>query len=79
MPVYEYRCQGCQTKFELRRSFGQADSPTNCPHCESDQVRRLLSMFASYSKGEGGVSTPVAGGGGGCSGCSSGSCASCGH
>jgi len=77
MPVYEYVCQGCQAKFELRRGFGHADDPTVCPHCQGEQVRRLMSTFACFSKGDGGATASV--GGGGCSGCSSGSCASCGH
>lgn len=78
MPIYEYRCQGCQAKFELRRGFGQADDPATCPNCQGDQVRRLLSVFAAYSKGADGAPAKSVGGSS-CGSCSSGSCASCGH
>ena len=77
MPVYEYKCKGCQTKFELRRSFSQADADTSCPHCQGQEVQRLISSFACFSKDAGGASSAV--GGSSCSGCASGSCATCGH
>ncbi|MCL4466496.1 MAG: zinc ribbon domain-containing protein [Chloroflexi bacterium] len=77
MPIYEYRCEGCQTKFELLRSFSRADEPAECPTCRAVGARRLISAFACFSKSDGGATTAV--GGGGCSGCSAGSCASCGH
>ncbi len=76
MPIYEFACQSCQAKFELRRSFGQADDPATCPQCQSTQAKRLLSTFACFSKGEGGATTAV--GGSACGGCSATSCAGCG-
>lgn len=76
MPVYEYLCQSCQTKFELLRTFSQADHDTVCPRCQGGQARRLISSFSSFSKGEGGVTTAV--GGSSCGSCAASSCASCG-
>ncbi len=76
MPVYEYRCADCGTKFEklLRISAASADGIT-CPDC-GGSARRQLSVFAAFRKGESGQVTSV---GGGCAGCAGGSCASCGH
>jgi putative FmdB family regulatory protein len=76
MPIYEYKCQECTNKFELLRSFGRADDAAQCPRCQSDNARRLVSMFASFSKGDGGVMTAV--GGSSCSSCAATSCATCG-
>ncbi len=44
MPIYEYVCGGCQTRFEkLVRRFGESVA---CPSCASDEVDRQLSVFA---------------------------------
>lgn len=76
MPIYEYRCAACGCKFERLRSMSAADSPTTCPDCGGSSAERLLSRFAALSKGDGGTTTSI--GGGGCGGCSGSSCASCG-
>lgn len=72
MPIYEYCCQNCGHKFELLRSFSEADAPTNCEKCKESKVKRLLSKVNSFSDGTNLNS------GSSCSGCSSGSCSSCG-
>ncbi len=77
MPIYEYCCPECETKFDLLRPFSQADAPAVCPKCHHEGGRRLVSAFASFSKDSSGSTTPISGGGGGCSGCSGGSCATC--
>lgn len=47
MPLYSYRCTGCNTAFEaLVRS---SDTPT-CPSCGSEHLERLLSMPAAEGK-----------------------------
>lgn len=77
MPIYEYRCPHCELKFELLRPFSKADAPATCPKCGGQDTQRLISRFASFSKGSSGETTSL--GGGGCAGCSSGSCAGCKH
>ena len=53
MPLYEYYCSGCKTKFELLVSHQHADDVV-CTKCHSEKVRRLLSTFAFTGKvGEG--------------------------
>ena len=56
MPIYEFECQSCHTKFDhLARTM--AGSPAvNCPQCASAETRRALSVFAVAAEG-GGTST----------------------
>ncbi|HZR44938.1 MAG TPA: zinc ribbon domain-containing protein [Ktedonobacteraceae bacterium] len=46
MPLYEYYCADCKSKFELLVSHQHADDIV-CVKCHSEKVRRLLSVFAS--------------------------------
>lgn len=47
MPLYSYRCTGCDAAFEtLVRS---SDTPA-CPACGSQQLERLLSLPAAEGK-----------------------------
>ena len=78
MPIYEYACAGCKHTFEKRRMMSQADAEIACPECGSMETKRGLSRFAAFSKGNGGSSHAVAGGGG-CQSCASGHCGSCSH
>lgn len=50
MPIYEYTCKSCQTKFEkLVRSMSQREE-IPCPKCGSSQTARDLSVFAVGSE-----------------------------
>jgi putative FmdB family regulatory protein len=44
MPIFEYRCRECGTKFE--RIVGSSETVVTCKNCESRQVDQLLSVFA---------------------------------
>jgi len=48
MPLYEYYCSDCKSKFELLVSHKFADDVV-CTKCHSEKVRRLLSVFAAQS------------------------------
>ncbi len=74
MPIYEYVCENCAKKFELLRSFSEADKAADCPVCHSAQTHRAVSKCFSKSDG-----MTVSSGSGGCHSCAGGSCASCGH
>lgn len=68
MPVYEYYCRSCESKFEKLRPVSASDQPSECPagHPGAD---RAISVFAAFSKGAVSEAAPVAGGccgGGGC-------------
>jgi putative FmdB family regulatory protein len=59
MPLYEYTCASCATRFEaLVRSFREE---IVCPRCASKEVEKQLSTFAMS-----GVSSADSGGGCGC-------------
>ncbi len=44
MPIFEYRCRDCGTKFE-NISYS-SNSEIVCKNCSSTQVEKLLSVFA---------------------------------
>ena len=50
MPIYEYRCQDCGTKFEklVRRSEA---SETECPSCGQKHLQQEFSTFAAHANG----------------------------
>ena len=48
MPIYEYRCEPCEKRFE---SFVMSSSEqVNCPDCQGE-VKKLMSTFASVVPG----------------------------
>ena len=51
MPIYEYECEKCLLRFELKRSFGE-DGRGYCPRCGSE-ARRLFSPIPIIFKGSG--------------------------
>jgi len=66
MPIYEYRCKDCDTVFEtFVSSIPDADKVV-CKKCESKNVEKQISTFASRLSGSN-SSTPA----GALSGCSS--------
>ena len=73
MPLYEYECLDCETRFDALRGMSEADDPISCPQCESQETQRMISLFSAV--GDQGV---IAGEGGSCASCSpSASCATC--
>lgn len=69
MPLYEYRCKSCDTRFEARRSMAEADAPVTCPEGHVG-AQRLLTVFATTGRAAGGEARPAAPmpAGGGCCG-----------
>jgi len=49
MPIYEYECEKCGERFELRRSVSDSDSEIRCPKCETENPQRVFSMFTAGS------------------------------
>ncbi len=76
MPIYEYSCTKCNNRFEMLHSLENAGEAVTCPVC-GDKAKRVLSACATFSRGENGISKPIARSGNSCGGCSSGSCSSC--
>ncbi|MEE8194595.1 MAG: zinc ribbon domain-containing protein [Dehalococcoidales bacterium] len=75
MPIYEYICSGCQSRFELLRPMSRSGDGVLCPRCHSP-AERALSTFACFSRDESGLTSSVAGAS--CSSCRATSCDSCG-
>lgn len=51
MPIYEYQCEGCASRFEVKQSI--KDAPlTTCERC-GQSLRRLISSPGIMFKGSG--------------------------
>jgi putative FmdB family regulatory protein len=70
MPIYEYRCDVCERRFEVLTSFAERDRGQICPSCESSRTRVQVSSFAPIGAVSGGDLSPLpmASSGGGCCG-----------
>jgi putative FmdB family regulatory protein len=73
MPLYEYVCDHCETRFEELRPAGRMDAEASCPTGHTG-ARRVLSTFAALTKDAYGEPESFGGGGcgGGCTNCSCG-------
>ncbi|MBN9420361.1 hypothetical protein ABS71_02795 [bacterium SCN 62-11] len=49
MPIFEYACNQCEQRFE--KLLRKADQPVDCPQCQSPDLRKLFSTFASPAPG----------------------------
>lgn len=73
MPIFEYQCQACNESFEtLVRTAADGDR-VSCPSCQSEQVTKKFSAFAtaivnqsSPSRGSGNGGIGPCGSGCGC-------------
>ena len=68
MPFYEYRCEGCEARFQ---TFDKTmnSPPPRCPKCQGTKVKRLPSVFGV------GAAAPESAGPSRCGSCrQSGSC-----
>ena len=78
MPVYEYFCPICNSKFELLRPVNRAGEKVSCPQCQGE-AQRVFSPFIAFSrfaKVEEG-SAPIAGTTSPCASCTAISCDTC--
>jgi putative FmdB family regulatory protein len=47
LPIFEYQCSECKTKFEiLHKSINKVET-VNCPNCNSINNKKLLSTFSA--------------------------------
>ena len=51
MPIYEYECKKCRSRFEMKRSFGE-DGSAKCPECRGKAYRIFTSVPVIF-KGSG--------------------------
>lgn len=74
MPIYEYICKACDTQFEELVRDSQALN-ARCPKCGTQEVNRLLSLFATNNATSTSFSSQNSSSGHAC-GCGSCSCGS---
>lgn len=74
MPLYDFHCEQCETKFEVRASIKekQAGLQPECPTCHSHAARQIVTAGLVLHGSDGGSissSGPACGcGSGGCCG-----------
>jgi len=49
MPIYEYMCMKCNNKFSLLQSLYPESKDTECPKCDSKEVKKMVSAFSCAS------------------------------
>ncbi|MCX7795968.1 MAG: zinc ribbon domain-containing protein [bacterium] len=72
MPLYEYKCLDCNSKFEVL--IKDLSEEIACENCGSKNIKRLISAFSFATTGDSGVRITS---GSSCSTCSSKSCSAC--
>jgi len=48
MPIYEFRCKGCDRKFSVLFRTYSASPSHNCPECGRGKIERVMSSFAYH-------------------------------
>jgi len=51
MPIFEFECEVCGKSFEELVRSANAVEGVVCPQCQSGQVRKKISLFASKPAG----------------------------
>ncbi len=47
MPIYEYRCESCESHFDVLQRIGDDEKKLTCPECGHDKVEKQFSAFAT--------------------------------
>ena len=47
MPIFEYKCNDCNTKYEVLHKSSINLSDVFCPNCNSANSKKLLSTFSA--------------------------------
>ena len=45
MPLFEYKCSGCESRFEVLHKSPNNPEKVECPECHSTNVKKLLSTL----------------------------------
>jgi putative FmdB family regulatory protein len=48
MPIYEYRCEDCDHRFEGVRPFQERDAAYPCPRCAGTRSQKLFSTSITF-------------------------------
>jgi len=52
MPIYEFRCLGCDEIFEILFTSNEDQHEMKCPHCQGEDLERVLSVAGYTMAGE---------------------------
>ena len=78
MPIYEFECTACHHQFEDLVSLSADLTKIECPSCARRKARKLLSVFATSTRGEGGSASTGSGEpSSSCTTCSTHACSTC--
>jgi putative FmdB family regulatory protein len=47
MPIYEYKCNNCNKKFEYFHKSIKSEEHVICPQCNSSEIKKVFSKFAA--------------------------------
>lgn len=50
MPIYVYRCEHCQERFERLVPMSANSTVANCPKCGAQDARKQMAAFAAIDK-----------------------------
>lgn len=55
MPTYEYLCQECEKKFDVKATIEEKEKglKVSCPECGSKKTIQLIGNFFTFSKRSG--------------------------
>ena len=73
MPLYEYLCLDCRTRFDALRPMMDADAPIDCQECQGEHTSRVISLFYAHSDGRAVTQSAPS-----CSACATHACSTCG-
>ncbi len=65
MPMYDFYCNQCGNKFTKLLWKDPDKAEVVCPECKSEEVKRLISAFASFGSMKSSYSASSCGGSGG--------------
>ncbi len=51
MPIYVYRCEHCEERFERLVPMSANSATSTCPKCGAGEARKQISTFAAIEKG----------------------------
>jgi putative FmdB family regulatory protein len=76
MPIYEFVCNKCNTKFDEYFRSSSERKKLFCPSCQDDDIRKVFSVFGLSVGGNN--SANAGGASSSCGTCTASSCAGCG-
>ena len=68
MPLYEYRCNDCDHRFEILQRMGEGADGLACPSCGEPRLEKQFSTFAAAAGGSTSGASAADRGAGACAG-----------